>query len=49
MKDAFPKPGKTRRRAIAVDETKLKLCGERFYVWAAVDVKTREVLACRVS
>ena len=34
---------------MAVDETKLKLCGEHLYVWAAIDVKTKEVLACRVS
>jgi len=34
---------------VAVDETKLKLGGEQLYVWAAIDVKTREVLACRVS
>ncbi|MEM2913674.1 MAG: DDE-type integrase/transposase/recombinase [Candidatus Bathyarchaeia archaeon] len=49
MKDAFPKPKQTRRRVIAVEETKLKLCGEQFYVWAAVDAKTKEVSACRVS
>lgn len=49
LKDAFPKPKRLRRRVVAVDETKLKLCGEQFFVWAAVDVKTREVLACRVS
>lgn len=49
MKDAFPKPKQTRRRTVAVDETKLELCGEQFFVWAAVDVKSKEVLACRVS
>jgi len=32
-----------------VDETKLKLKVEQLFVWAAIDVKTREVLACRVS
>jgi len=49
LKDAFPRPKRLRRRVVAVDETKLKLCGEQFFVWAAVDVKTKEVLACRVS
>jgi len=34
---------------VAVDETRLKLNGEQLYVWAAVDVKTRGVLVCRVS
>jgi len=49
LKDAFTKPKRLRRRVVAVDETKLKLCGEQFFIWAAVDVKTKEVLACRVS
>jgi putative transposase len=49
LKEAFPSPERRRRRVIAVDETKLKLRGEQIYVWAAVDVRTKEVLACRVS
>jgi len=49
LREALPKPKRMRRRVVAVDETKLKLNGEQLYVWAAVDVKTREVLACRVS
>jgi len=49
LKEAFPEPKRRRRRVVAVDETKLKLKGEQLYVWAAIDVKTREVLACRVS
>jgi len=49
LKDAFPKPEQRHRRSVAVDETKLKICGEQFYVWAAIDVKSKEVLACRVS
>ena len=49
LKKAFPKPERMRRRVVAVDETKLKLEGQQLYVWAAVDVKTREVLACHVS
>jgi len=49
MKEAFPKPKRKHRTAAAVDETKLKLNGEQFIVWAGVDVKTRQVLACQVS
>jgi len=49
LRMAFSKPGKRRRRVVAIDETKLKLKGEQLFVWAAVDVETREVLACRVS
>jgi len=37
------------RRAVAVDETVLKMGGKRFYVWAAVDVDSREVLAIGAS
>ena len=38
-----------RRRAVAVDETVLKLGGAWLYVWAAVDAFSREVLAIRAS
>jgi len=34
---------------MAVDEAKLKLKGEQLFIWATLDVKSREVLACRVS
>jgi len=37
------------RRMVAVDETKIKADGEWCYVWAAIDVDTRELLAIRVS
>ena len=37
------------RRTIALDETKLKDAGQQFYVWAAIDVRTRELLAIRAS
>ena len=33
------------RRAVAVDETKLKVNGQYLFVWAAIDVDSREVLA----
>jgi len=34
---------------VAVDETVLKMGGVRIYVWAAVDVHSREVLAIWAS
>jgi len=30
------------RKVVAVDETKLKLNGQVFFVWAVVDVKNKE-------
>jgi transposase-like protein len=33
------------RRMVAVDETKIKADGEWCYVWAAIDVDTRKLLA----
>jgi len=49
LKEALPKPKRIRMKVVAIDETKPKLNGEQLYVWPAVDVKTREVLARRVS
>ncbi len=37
------------RRAVAVDETKLKVNGEQLFIWAAIDVDSREVLAVDAS
>jgi len=37
------------RRCLAVDETKLKVNGSQVFIWAAVDVDSREVLAVDVS
>ena len=37
------------RPVVAVDETKLKRNGEQLYIWAAMDVQAREILAFRVS
>lgn len=42
-------PDRDRRRAVAVDETKLDIKDEEVYVWAAVDVDTFEVLQVEVS
>jgi putative transposase len=37
------------RRCIAVDETKLSVKGVYVYVWSAVDVDSRELLALEAS
>jgi len=37
------------RGMVAIDEMKLKEAGHHFYVWAAIDVKTKELLAIRAS
>jgi transposase-like protein len=37
------------RRCIAVDETKLSVKGVQVYVWSAVDVDSRELLALEAS
>ncbi|MGC8850398.1 MAG: hypothetical protein ACP5QI_08005 [Candidatus Bathyarchaeia archaeon] len=47
--EAIPKPQPRCRPVAAVDETKLKRSGEQLYVWAAIDVWAREILALRVS
>lgn len=49
LRRALPKPRPRRRGVVAVDETKLKLGGIQFYVWAARDVRRKEILALRVS
>ena len=41
--------GKKHRRAIAVDETKVKLENQWIYIWNAIDVDNREVIAIHVS
>jgi len=38
-----------RRRTVALDETKLKDAGKQFYIWLAIDVKTKDLLAIRTS
>ena len=42
-------PDRNRRRAVAVDETKLDIEEQEVYVWAAVDVDTFEILHVEVS
>lgn len=38
-----------KRRAIAVDETKIKVQGKWMYIWAAIDIDSWDVLATWVS
>ena len=40
---------KKQRNFIAVDETVIKLNGEKRYLWAAIDVESREVLAVWIT
>ena len=47
-KELFDIDSKT-RRAVAVDETKIKLENNQIYVWNAVDVDERSILAVHVS
>lgn len=43
-------PAQRRRRSIvAMDETKIKIRGIQFYIWAATDVHSREVFSLGVS
>jgi transposase-like protein len=41
--------GKTYREIVAVDETKLKINGKLYILWAAIDIKTYEVLGVWVT
>jgi putative transposase len=43
-----PVPRK-KRRMVAIDETKLKIHGRQVFVWAAIDVDTKELLAVYAS
>jgi len=40
---------KKRRKIVAVDETKIKINGKQAFFWAAIDVKTRELVAIEIS
>jgi len=40
---------KKHRNLIAVDETGIKINGEKKYLWAAIDVESREVLAVWIT
>lgn len=40
---------KKKRRTVALDETKIKINGEEAFIWGAIDVETKEILALEVS
>ncbi len=40
---------KKRRSIVAIDETKIKINGKQAFFWAAIDVKTRELIAIEIS
>jgi putative transposase len=37
------------RRSVAIDETKQKVNGRQLFVWSAIDVDTKELLATYAS
>ena len=45
----IPPAQRKRRSIVAIDETKLKISGHQYYIWAAIDVHSREVFALGVS
>jgi len=49
LKTVLKPPRKKKRRLIAIDETKLKLEKKLIFVWAAIDVDTKECLAIWAS
>jgi len=49
LKKVLKQPRKKERRLIAIDETKIKLEKRLIFVWAAVDVDTKECLAIWAS
>ena len=38
-----------KRRAIAIDETKIKIDNQWYYLWAAIDLDSKEILAIYLS
>ena len=49
LKYILKQPRKKERKLIAVDETIVKVGERRVFVWAAIDVETKECLAIWVS
>ena len=45
----MPRVPRKERKLVAMDETKLKINGRQVFVWAAIDVDTRELLAVYAS
>ena len=49
LKKVLKQPKKKERRLIAIDETKLKLKKKLIFIWAAIDIDTKECLAVWAS
>ena len=49
LKKVLKRPRKKSRRLIAIDETKIKLERKLIFIWAAIDVDTKECLAIWAS
>ena len=46
---AMPEPKKIDRKAIAMDETKIKIGKRQWFVWSAIDLGSGEILAIHLS
>ena len=49
LKKVLIQPKKKKRKLITVDETKIRLEKKQIFVWAAIDVDTKECLAVWAS
>jgi putative transposase len=49
LRDVIRPVPRRKRRMVAIDETKLKIKGRQVFVWAAIDVDTKELLAVYAS
>jgi putative transposase len=49
LKGLMSRVPRRERRVVAMDETKLKIHGRQVFVWAAIDVETKELLAVYAS
>ena len=49
LRDVIRPVPRKKRRMVAIDETKLKIKGRQVFVWAAIDVDTKELLAVYAS
>jgi len=45
----IPPVQRKHRSIVAIDETVVKISGKRFYIWAAIDVHSREVISVGLS
>ena len=48
-RELFPGPAKKERRALALDETHVRIDATAYYLWAAIDLDTHEILAVHLT